>query len=207
MLQNEFVPAVESGSPFLMVVLHGLGDSLEGYRWLPQMLQLPWLNYRLINAPDDYFGGFSWYDFAKDPGPGIVRSRSALFEMLDQQALDGFASDRTIIFGFSQGCLMTLEVGLRYPHQLAGLVGISGYAHEPEKALKELSSVASKQKFLITHGSRDPLIPMGQVREQMNLLKRAGLQIDWHEFYKEHTIAGEVELKVIRDFVKKCCGK
>ena len=35
-----------------MIVLHGLGDSMEGYRWLPEALQLPWLNYLLVNAPD-----------------------------------------------------------------------------------------------------------------------------------------------------------
>ena len=206
MLETEFVPAEESGSPYLMVVLHGLGDSLEGYRWLPQMLRLPWLNYLLVNAPDPYYGGFSWYDFAQNPGAGVVRSREALFRVLDQQVKTGYASDHTVVFGF-QGCLMTLEVGLRYPQQLAGLIGISGYAHEPEKGVLELSPVALKQKFLVTHGSRDPLIPMDKVRAQIVLLQKAGLQIEWREFQKEHTIAGEEEMQVVRAFVKSCCKK
>ena len=207
MLETEFVPAKEAGSLYLMVVLHGLGDSMEGYRWLPEMLQLPWLNYLLVNAPDPYYGGFSWYDFVKEPGPGVKRSRESLFHVLDEQIKAGYASGKTVVFGFSQGCLMTLEVGLRYPHLLAGLVGISGYSHEPEKGILELSPVAREQKFLITNGSRDPLIPMKAVREQINLLKSAGLQIDWHEFNKDHTIAGEEEIKLVRSFVKSCCGK
>jgi len=207
MLESEFVPAKETVSPYLMIVLHGLGDSMEGYRWLPEMLQLPWLNYLLVNAPDPYYGGFSWYDFAKEPGPGVKRSREALFRVLDQQVNAGFASGNTVVFGFSQGCLMTLEVGLRYPHRLAGLVGISGYSHEPEQGILELSPVAREQKFLITHGTRDPLIPMNAVREQIELLKRTGLQIDWHEFNKEHTIAGEDEIKLVRTFVRTCCAK
>ncbi len=59
MLHTEFIPASEKNSRRLFVVLHGLGDSIEGWRWLPSALDLPWLNYLLVNAPDEYYGGFS----------------------------------------------------------------------------------------------------------------------------------------------------
>jgi phospholipase/carboxylesterase len=202
MLRTEFIPAAEKASRSLMIVLHGLGDSAVGYRWLPPALQLPWLNYLLVNAPDDYFGGYSWYDFAGDPAPGIRRSRRVLFDLLDTRRDEGWPTEQTALFGFSQGCLMTWEIGLRYPHRLAGLIGISGYAHEPEKQLEGLPPVALQQRFLITHGTLDPLIPFAEVREQVNMLKAAGLRVEWHEFVKAHTIAGEQELEVIRDFVR-----
>jgi predicted esterase len=82
-------------------------------------------------------------------------------------------------------------------------VGISGYVCNPEILLKELSPVAMQQRVLVTHGSMDPLIPFAQVREQIKQLKAAGLQIEWHEFAKAHTIAGEQELAVIRKFVEQ----
>ena len=97
---------------------------------------------------------------------------------------------------------MTWEAGLRYPHRLAGLVGISGYAHDEKRALNELSPVAREQRFLITHGTADSLIPFDAVKRQVEIFKAAGLKIDWHEFNKAHTIAGEEELGVIRDFVR-----
>lgn len=201
MLETELVPATGENSRGLMVVLHGLGDSMEGYRWLPEALGLPWLNYLLVNAPDPYYGGYSWYDFAGDPGPGVQRSRRQLFELLDEQRSRGFATEQTVMFGFSQGCRMTFEVGLNYPHRFNGLVGISGYVHEPGRTAPELSASARRQRFLVTHGTLDPLIPFDGVREQIRLLQKSGAQIEWHEFVKEHTIAGEAELKVIRDFV------
>ena len=202
MLTTELVPAREKNSPHRMVVLHGLGDSMEGYRWLPDALGLPWLNYLLVNAPDPYYGGYSWYDFASDPGPGVTRSRRLLFEVLDEQRARGFSAEETMLFGFSQGSLMAMEIGLRYPHRFAGVIGISGYVHEPERLLQELSPVARAQRFLVTHGTLDPLIPFSQVRQQMKRLRDEGIPIEWHEFIKEHTIAGEPELKVIRDFVR-----
>ncbi len=202
MLETELVSAREGDSRRLMVVLHGLGDRIEGYRWLPAALGLPWLNCLLVNAPDHYYGGYSWYDIASDPGPGVARSRKLLFELLDDQRTHGFPTEETMLFGFSQGCLMTMEIGLRYPHRLAGLIGISGYVHEPDRLIKELSPVARTQRFLVTHGTLDPLIPFPKVKEQMKRLQDEGIAIEWHEFSKEHTIAGERELKVIRDFVR-----
>ena len=38
-------------------------------------------------------------------------------------------------------------------------------------------------------------------------LQAAGLNIEWHEFMKPHTIAGEEEMRVIRKFVTNGTGK
>jgi phospholipase/carboxylesterase len=201
MLETELMAAQQEFEPRLMIVLHGLGDSMEGWRWLPQALQLPWLSYLLVNAPDPYYTGFSWYDLDGDSGPGVERSRSLLFELLDRVRGEGFPSEKIILFGFSQGCLMTIEIGARYPYRLAGLVGVSGYVHEPERLVRALSPQAKEQRFLITHGTRDPLIPIERVRPQMELLRQAGLRINWQEFSKAHTIAVEEEVSAVRDFV------
>lgn len=202
MLHSELVPAKEENSKRLMLMLHGLGDSIEGYRWLPQAMGLPWLNYLLVNAPDEYYGGYSWFDYAGDIVPGVQKSRSMLFDLLDHWRGKGFPTEQTILGGFSQGGLMSVEVGLRYPHRFAGIVGISGYVCEPEKLVQELSPVAFQQRLLITHGTLDPMIPFAEVREQVNLLKSAGLRIEWHELVKAHTIAGEAEVELIRNFVR-----
>lgn len=201
MLTSELIPAAQKDSRRLMVVLHGLGDSMDGYRWLPEAMNLPWLNYLLVNAPDDYFGGYSWFDFPGDAAPGVVRSTRLLVELLDAQRKQGFPTEQTVLFGFSQGCVMVMEAGLRYPHRCAGIVGVSGWVPDPTRLLREASPLARKQRLLVTHGLFDPLLPIAPVREQVRQLRAAGLQIEWHEFAKEHTIAGEAELAVIRRFV------
>jgi phospholipase/carboxylesterase len=175
---------------------------LEGYGWLPTAMGLPWLSYLLVNAPDPYYGGFSWYDLYGDPSAGIERSRALLFDLLDELRAGKYPAEKIVFFGFSQGCLMSIEMGARYPHRLAGIVGVSGYVHQPERLARELSPQAGQQRFLITHGTNDPLIPIERARPQMDLLRKAGLRIDWREFAKQHTIDGEVELSVLRDFVQ-----
>jgi phospholipase/carboxylesterase len=208
-LESVFIPAAEKTSRRLWVMLHGLGDSVEGYRWMPPTFALPWMNYLLVNAPDDFFGGFSWFEFSNDGNPdvmrpGVERSRKLLFQLLDAQRAAGFPTGQTILGGFSQGCLMSLDVAARYPHRLAGVVGISGYVCETERLVQELSPVAKEQKFLVTHGTFDPLLAIEDTRSQIQRLQQAGLNVRWHEFRKEHTIAGQEEVELIRAFVVGC---
>jgi phospholipase/carboxylesterase len=200
MLHSELVPARERNSKRLMVMLHGLGDSIEGYCWLPEAMNLPWLNYLLVNAPDDYYGGYAWFDL-NDVVPGVQRSRKLLFEVLDDLRARGFPAEETTFGGFSQGSLIAVEVGLRYPHRFAGIVGISGWVCEPETLLQELSPVARQQRLLLTHGTGDPLLPIAQVRPQIPLLKSAGINVEWCEFDKVHTIIEE-EIVLMREFVR-----
>jgi len=201
MLYSELIPAQDPNSRRLMVMLHGLGDSLEGFRWLPDALRLPSLNYLLVNAPDDYYGGFSWFDL-NNPVPGVERSRKLLFALLDDFRAKNFPPELITLCGFSQGCLMTVEVGLSYPHKLAGLIGISGWVLDPEKLIRELPPTGSQQRLLMTHGTADPLIPIAKVRAQIPILKAAGINVTWQEFAKEHTIAGAPEISLIREFVR-----
>jgi|SRR5688572_11714527 len=202
MLDTEFYPARKADSKALMIVLHGLGDSTAGYHWVPGALDLPWMNYLLINAPDPYYGGFSWFDFAGDFRPGVERSRKLLFDLLDEQRAKGFSTRETTLFGFSQGCLMTIDVGLRYPQVFAGLVGISGFVFEPPELLRELSPVARDQRLLVTHGTGDTMVPLQHTEPAIKLLKSAGINVEWHVLEKDHTIAGQKEIEVIRRFLE-----
>jgi len=202
-LQTEFIPAANEKSRQVFVVLHGLGDSPAGWRWLPPALHLPAMNYLLVRAPDEYFGGWSWFDFPEgEIAPGVHRSRKLLFELLDKLRSLDFPADQITLGGFSQGCLMALETGLRYPHRLAGIVGLSGWVFEIENLLRDLTPVARTQRLLVTHGQFDPLLPFAEVKTQVAKLKASGLNLDWREFPKEHTIHGEEEISAIREFLR-----
>lgn len=201
MLDAFLIPAENADSKQLMIVLHGLGDSVRGYTWLPPALNLPDMNYVLVNAPDEYYDGFSWYEYDGHQKPGVVRSRDMLFELIGALVEKGHPIEKMFVFGFSQGCLMTLEVGARFPGRFAGLIGVSGKVFELENLIAEASPVAREQRFLVTHGDSDPVIPIEITRPQIQALQQAGFQIDWQEFRKQHGFAEPEELDAIRDFI------
>jgi|YelNatPaOPRAMG01_1025707.scaffolds.fasta_scaffold08335_4 phospholipase/carboxylesterase len=204
-LNTEFIPARGKDVKGTVIALHGLGDCKESYRWLPDAIGLPSLNYILVDAPDRYFDGYSWFnidDALEDPVT-IARSRELLFKFLDELNNNGFPTERIVLFGFSQGCLMSWEVGIRYPKTLAGIIGVSGWASMKSGTLDCVNKVSLTQRFLITHGIYDPLLPVEKVRRQIQELKQKGLKIEYHELPKDHTILGEVEIPLYRSFIEK----
>jgi phospholipase/carboxylesterase len=204
-LEHAFLPPLEaSGNERLLLVMHGLGDSIEGYRFLPEMLRIPGLHYLLVNAPDSYFTGFSWFDiFGGNMQRGIERSRAALFETLGELEEQGWPPEHVGVFGFSQGCLMALEIACRYPKALGAIVGISGFVGGIEQYPEALSPVARNQKVLVTHGNSDPMLPLGETQRQVHTLKAMGMQIDWRVYTKEHTIDPYQEVADIRAFLTR----
>ena len=197
------VAAIRPPSKALLVVMHGLGDSAHGWDWLPASLGLPWLEYVFVNAPDPYYGGFSWYDLHGDSAPGILRSRALIHQLLDRLVAEGRDPATIGLLGFSQGCLMTFDAGFRYRARLGALVGISGYFHDASGLLATLGTPGGLAPALFTHGTKDPLIPLPPVRTQAEVLRQAGLDITWKEFEKAHTVAGEEEVAVIRSFLSE----
>lgn len=201
---HRYLPAAEPGpgpGGKLLVVFHGLGDSLHGFTWLPQALKLPGLSYLLVNAPDDYYGGFSWFDFQADPVPGILRSRGLIAGLLDELAGQGIATRDIFLFGFSQGCLMAMDAALRSPLPLGGMVGVSGWVGFLEEYPAALSPAARERKYLVTHGLQDPLLPYAQTAAQCKRLLGLGLDIDFRTYAKEHTMLPE-EIADIRDWLQ-----
>ena len=125
-----------------------------------------------------------------------------LFALLDDLRAKGFAAEQITLGGFSQGCLMAIETGLRYPHRLAGIVGISGWVFEIKNLIRDLTPIAKSQRLLVTHGQFDPILPFAEVKPQMAQLKHAGVNVAWHEFPKAHTVHGEEEITIIRECVR-----
>ena len=201
-LTHIWQPAYET-SQSLVVVLHGLGDSANGFTWLQEELGIDTLNFLLLNAPTPYYVGFSWYDLFPHQLPGIVESRKLLEGVFNETQQHGYPPEKTFLFGFSQGCLMTLEFGARHQHRLAGYVGISGYSIDPDALVRGLNPAVNRGGWLVTHGLYDELIPVEKVREQIKVLKEGGFSIDYREYAKSHTIDPQRELPEIREFIRR----
>ncbi len=202
-LRYEFWPAL-AASRKVLVVLHGRGDTLEGFHWLPQALGLDAFNVLFVEAPDPYGPGFSWYELPPKQGPGIVRSRAWLFDLLDRlQSEFGLVSRDLFLFGFSQGCLVSLDVGLRYPKLLGGIVGVSGYVFFESEYPQAFSKVATQQRFWVSHGYEDEMLSFETTQASIELLRSQGIRIDWSPLHKGHTVDPAEEIPLIRAFFER----
>lgn len=210
---HKYLPALHPGAEEkVLLVFHGLGDSLNGFTWMPPQMRLETLSYLLVNAPDDYFGGYSWFDFSgggafmENALPGIRRSRELIRGLIGEILDQGIKPQNLLLFGFSQGCLMAMDAGLRYETVLGGICGVSGWIASLDEYPAAFSAVARKQKFLVTHGLQDPLLPFAATKAQCEFLIAQGIDLAFRPYDKDHTILPE-ELASIRSWLKERIGE
>ncbi len=202
MLLYDIVPA-QLGRP-TVVVLHGLGDNRNGFKPVVPMLGLPGWGFCFVQAPDAYYDGFSWFDLGLERGmrvdaDGVARSHRELLALLDHlEAAHHLPCERLALLGFSQGCLMALEVTLRHPRALLATVAISGWVHRESDWPGQFGAAVSQQRILCTHGLDDQVVPIDLARPRVAALKRLGVDLIWAEYAKAHSLDPDEELPDIR---------
>lgn len=199
-LNNIFIPS-KVLSKKLMVILHGRGDSAHGFTFLPPYLNINNMNYLLLNAPYNYYGGYSWYDLPPNQLEGIRHSRALLTDIFDTLFEEEFNAEESFLFGFSQGALLTFEFGARYAKVLAGYIAVSGYIYDVDTLLQEMNPNVNTSNWLCTHGTSDGILPFNTSKTQIETLQNSGFDITFKSYDKDHTIA-EDELMMIKEWIK-----
>lgn len=201
LFRSKFI-AARKPSDKLMIVLHGRGDSIRPFSSFDEEMGLADMNYLLLNAPKRFLDGWSWYGEPPYQKQGVVKIREKLFKILGDLEAQGWKSENIFLFGFSQGCLISADVGLNYPKKLGGIVGISGYFHFFPRWRNNLTPAARKTPWMFTHGHRDDVLKLEETKFGVDKLKDAGLKVKWVELDKEHVLE-ENEYPIIRAWVRE----
>jgi phospholipase/carboxylesterase len=189
----------------LVVVLHGRGADANDLADLAPMMDGP-DGYRFVfpNAPksfEPYPGmtfGFTWFDGWPPTRESIAESRALLLEFLDQIAERHPPADgKMILAGFSQGGLMSLDVGFRTAQPLRGIISMSGGLYEED--LPKLQP----RRVLLVHGTLDDMIPVVAARRARRVLEEHGLEPEYHEFPMGHHVTPE-SMEVVAAFIRRC---
>lgn len=187
-----------------VVMLHGLGDSKEGWKPVAPMLGLRDVGWIFVQAPDAYGPGWSWFEFRGPGNPpdgaGIVRSRGLLRDLLATlETVHGIPCEQIILMGFSQGCLMTLDVALRHDRRFAAVVGLSGWVFGLEGYPADFGQ--ARQRIFLAHGLYDGVIPITRTRPQAERLRSLGVDLTWVEYEVDHGLDPEEEIADLRAFL------
>lgn len=122
-----------------------------------------------------------WYDL--NTQAGLPESRQLLLDWLQVLAIKTQVPlERMILAGFSQGGAMTLDIGARLP--LAGLICLSGYLHPSIAALLNPNT----PPVLLVHGQNDPVVPLKAAQTTDQVLRQAGVSVQYQEFPMAHEI-------------------
>jgi len=195
-LKNIFFPA-EIPSNKLMILLHGRGGATKDFSWIAETFDFEDMHYLLLNAPNDYEDGYSWYENLD----GIKNASTVLNKTLDILFEKEFDASQSFLFGFSQGALLTFEFGARYKKPLAGYIAISGHISNPHLLCQEMHPTLRDSNWLCTHGTKDEALDFDIAKQQVEILKKDGFSITFKAYNKAHVILKE-EIDMIQTWMK-----
>ncbi|RKP29580.1 Phospholipase/carboxylesterase [Metschnikowia bicuspidata] len=190
------VPATKTANAAVIFV-HGLGDSGDGWSWLPQFVRQTGLvkshaevNYIFPNAPIlpitanggmAMAGWFDIYEFgnprARQDVAGFFKSCEVIKLLVKEQIeKHNISPERIILGGFSQGSALCMAVLSLLDVKIGGLVAISGFCLVAEALLEKCdkTGVNFDTPVFQGHGTADPLVPLDFGKHVRDLYKGLG---------------------------------
>jgi len=182
-----------------IILCHGYGGdgkdisvlAINWQRFLPDAIFL------CPNAPEVCSvnpQGYQWFDLATEKEEIILEKSLAAEEKLTlflDQILDNFQLEpkNLALVGFSQGCMISVQVGLKNKNQINSVIGYSGKVIN-QKHLSE--HINARPNFFLMHGDNDTIVPPTHLLEAKEYFESIGVKIKTKLFKNcEHRIPVE----------------
>ena len=126
--------------------------------------------------------GYQWFDLTKDDPDYILdeslKAEKKLNKFLDEiKKEDKLESDKITLSGFSQGCMMSINVGLTTEKPFSCIVGFSG-------KIINLDNLKDRRKnstnTLLIHGDHDEIVSATHLLEAKDFFLRENINVETH---------------------------
>ena len=193
-----------------IILLHGYGGdgndistlSLNWKRFLPNTIFLcPNGHQKCKISPI----GYEWFDLSIDDKDYILEESLKAEKKLKlyiEEVKNKFnlSNEKICLSGFSQGCMMSINIGLTSEENFNCIVGFSGKIIDKENLLKRIKS---KTNILLIHGDKDTVVPVNFILEAKDFMMRNNLNIETKIIKNcEHHIPIEASSAAL-NFIKK----
>ena len=194
-----------------IILLHGYGGDGKDI----SMLSLNWKRYMpntVFICPNGHEKcsinptGYQWFDLTNDDNEYIldqsIKAEYVLKEFIDEVKQEFKLSNNKIcLSGFSQGCMMSLNVGLTTEEKFLCIVGFSGKIIN-KKDLKK--RIKNNTETLLIHGEADQIVSSTHLLEAKDFLIRNNVQVDTLLIEKcDHHIPIEASSTALNFILKK----
>ncbi len=192
-----------------VILLHGYGGDGKDI----SMLTLNWKRFlpnTIFLCPNGHEKcqinptGYQWFDLTKDD-PEYILEQSKKAEIKLKQFIEevkneyGLKNSQICLSGFSQGCMMSINLGLTSDENYNCVVGFSGKVINQEDLLKRK---ISSTKMLLIHGDKDAVVSPIFLLEAKDFLIRNNVEIETKMLENcEHHIPVEASSAAL-DFIK-----
>ena len=123
--------------------------------------------------------GYQWFDLNSEDEEYITKKASEAEKILKEFIVEiknefNLLNSNICLSGFSQGCMMSINVGLSNKEKFAGIIGFSGKIINRN----ELGNrILSKPSTLLIHGDQDEIVPPVNLLEAKDFFERNKIDI------------------------------
>ena len=123
--------------------------------------------------------GYQWFDLM-DRTPDQVLSKSLVAEiklnkLIDEVKLNNdIPANKIIIGGFSQGCMISLQTGIKRKDKINSIIGYSGKIIDTAHLSKNL---ISRPNIMLMHGDKDQVVTIDGLLEAKNFLAKMTIRL------------------------------
>lgn len=175
--------APQSGTvKHVVILLHGVGSNGDDLIGLAPMLApaLPDTQFLSPNGAQPFDQapfGYQWFSLRERSHSamlaGVQAAAPTVHAYIDEVKTRFGVDDANIaLFGFSQGTMTSLYVGLRRAQPLAGIVGFSGALIDAE------NTPASATPVCLIHGEWDEVVPFAAMAHAQAALNQKGIRVE-----------------------------
>lgn len=168
-----------------IILLHGYGGTGKDI----SMLALNWKRFlpnTVFLCPDGYErcsinpNGYQWFDSSNDDPNYILeeskKSEKKINEFIKEVKKNyNLKNSQICLSGFSQGCMMSINLGLTTNENYNCVVGFSGKIIDKKDLLKRKTS---STKMLLMHGDMDAVVPPNNLLEAKDFMIRNNIQVE-----------------------------
>ena len=124
--------------------------------------------------------GFQWFDLSKDDQTHILEksleAEKIIMKFVEEVKNKYLLSNKNIILGgFSQGCMMSLNVGLTSKEKFNCIIGFSGKIINRNNLEKRIQN---KSRILLIHGDQDEIVSPNFFLEAKDFLERNKFNVE-----------------------------
>lgn len=199
LLYTAHVPAGDGPFPTI-IVLHGWGANAHDLLGLAPMLHEGNALVICPQGPVEFpvgqgMYGYGWFPLTPGvpPDPEAFKQGAEALRAFVGQAMERYPIDpgKVVIAGFSQGGMMSYELGLREPGRFAGIAALSCWL--PAPLAEDLPRLPEQRDLpvLVIHGTQDTMIPVERARDSREALRDFGVSMTYREFDMAHEIRPE----------------
>ncbi len=138
--------------------------------------------------------GFQWFDLM-DQTPEQILSKSFVAENKLNKLIDevksrySFSADQIAITGFSQGCMISLQTGIKRKDRINSIIGYSGRIISTDHLSKNMNS---RPNIILMHGDLDQVVTIESFLEAKEFFAKQNYTIESKIFKNcEHRIPTE----------------